>query len=121
MREISLQDALEARSNGEPLAAIRLPANHLGAGTVRELTRPITRSIVDDDDVIDAVNDPGDNRLDRARLVVGRDQRDSLHSRRSISSAGRTSTEATANVMALTPETMPIDRNGGYDELKSVP
>jgi hypothetical protein len=121
MRKIPLQDTLESRSNGEPLAAIRLSANHLGAGTVRELTRPISRSIVNDDYVIDAGNDASDNRLDRARLVVGRDQRSSFHDRRSMSSAGRTSTGATANVMTLTPGTMPIDRNRGYKEVKSRP
>ena len=121
MRKGTLKDALEPRSNGESLTAIRLAADDFGANPVRELTRPVTRSIVDDDYVIDGGSNTSDNRLDRARLIVGRDQRNGFHDRGSISSAGCTSTDATASVMTLTPETMPIDRNGGYEEVKSVP
>ena len=121
MRKWPLKDTLEAGSYGEPLAAIRLSTDHFGAGTVRELPRPVTRSIVNDDYVIGAANDPSDNGPDRARFVIGRDQRSRLHDRRSMSSAGRTSTDATASVMTLTPETMPIDRNGGYEDVNSVP
>ena len=56
-----------------------------------------------------------------ARFVERWNDRDGVHPRFPIRRAGSTSTDATASVKALTAETIPMERSGGYEELSSVP
>ena len=101
------------------------------------LRRLVRRPVVHNDDVIDRAAKAFDDLRDRSGLVQGRDDggNSGRHragaassraavaatGRRSLrSSAGSTRTDAAASATVLATDTMPIDRNGGYEDQISV-
>ena len=98
--------------------------NHRRSRSARGISRRIGRPVVHDDDARDAaVRSPVMTCAIVALFVQGRHDRHTCEftNPAPCSMAGRTSTEAITSVTTLTTDTTPIDRNGGYEELTSVP
>ena len=118
----------EPGADGVPFSAVGAMRDHLGACRARTFGRPIGRSIVDDDHVIDRSRTPSTAEIVLASLNAGDDGRGAESHCVSVSrdgdqrpragaslssSAGSTSTDAAASATTLTADTTPIERSGG--------
>ena len=135
MRELALEDPCEARADGLSFAKVGAVDDDLGARGPGAFRRLIRRPIVNHDDLIDDAAQAVHHSRDGGGLVQrGNDSRGSWRHRVGVSaaagsppacplrsSAGRTSTEAAARATVLAADTMPIDRNGGYEDQIKVP
>jgi hypothetical protein len=95
----------------------------IGAGGPRLVSGPVARAIVHDEHARDERTYAAHHVADRRGFIVRGYQRDhgQYHARFLIMSAGRRMTDASASAHTLTAETIPIDRNGGYEDVMSVP